>query len=124
MTTAGVSTDSRLIKSELWPLDDGSAKADVEGDMESLAAHGLIEEGVRGRRQVVLPDPLDERNTRSSAIQNLRHCRPRIHSRKVPGNGPGTVSEPSVLKGREGKGREPQNRSASLAPFEADFDEM
>jgi hypothetical protein len=114
--------DSRLIKSELWPLDDDHTKADVEGDMDSLANHGLIERyKVAGRSYFWIPSWTEHQVINHSKRSSL----PAPDSfREDSGNDPGTLSEPSVLKGKERKGREAQNRSASLAPFETDFDEM
>ncbi|QVQ51320.1 hypothetical protein J4H86_21260 [Spiractinospora alimapuensis] len=44
--------DSRLVKAAVWPLDDRTA-ADVEGDLQALAAAGLIRRYRAGGRPVL-----------------------------------------------------------------------
>ncbi len=103
-------------------LDDDRSTVDVESDMKSLSDQGLIERYAVGDRTYfripswsehqVISHPRPSSLPAPNAIQD--------RSRGLPGE----VPDASVLKGREGKGREPRKRSAPLASFESDFDEM
>jgi hypothetical protein len=117
--------DARLVKAELWPLDDDHDAALVENDLAAIAALGLIEQyQVDGKRLL--------RVVNWSEHQVISHARPSSlpdpggfpedsgnDPGMVPeaaGSDPGEVPDDSVLKGRELNGIGTRAKRASIAP--------
>jgi len=98
---AGRAKDNvRLIKGDVWPLDDVSLK-DIEDDLVTLAEHGrIVRYEVDGQRYLEI--------TNWSVHQRInRATESRLPA--PPVNGHGDVSEPSLQEGK-GKGREGEQR--------------
>jgi hypothetical protein len=104
--------DARLIKAELWPLDDRYTVKHIGSDLERLAESGLIERYVVADRHYLQV---------TGWAEHQRINRPNVS--KFPDrdgnvqcaltehsvNGHGSLTERSLLerKGKEGKGKEP-----------------
>jgi hypothetical protein len=111
--------DARLIKAELWPLDDDYTAKKVEKDMQLLEANGSIRRYlVEGRRYFAVVEWRHQRIDKPTP--SVLPGPPSNDAAPLPpksGNPPGILREASVQEKEEGLGREvevdPVNRSSS-----------
>lgn len=118
---AGRTKDNvRLIKGDIWPLDEVSLK-DIEDDLETLAAQGrIVRYEVDGKRYLEITNWRDHQAIQKPTESKL----PPPPAPVPPSNGSGsppvvvpeTADSPTARKGREGKGREGTRASAQEPP--------
>jgi hypothetical protein len=115
--------NTRLIKGDVWPLDDVSLR-DIEEDLETLAAHGrIVRYEVGGQRYLEVTNWSEHQVINRPTPSRLPP--PPTHSL----NGQGAVREPSLSphtgKGKEGKGKEgTRARDAPTKPSAKEADEQ
>lgn len=100
--------NARLIKGDIWPLDDVSLR-DIEDDLETLAAHGrIVRYEVDGRRYLAITNWRDHQTIhKASESRYPEPPDPLPHSSgtsAAPVPEHGGTGDP--WKGKEGKGRE------------------
>lgn len=93
--------NARLIKGDIWPLDDVSLR-DIEDDLATLAAHGrIVRYEVDGRRYLEIANWRDHQ-----AIQKPTPSKLPPPPDTTTGQLPEDSGSPTARKGREGKGGE------------------
>jgi len=103
--------DSRLVKAEIWPLDDDVSAKKVDADLQRLADAGLIERYEAGGRRYLRVVGWSE-HQRINRPQPSRLPAPSLNGHGVSTddsvNVHGTRTEDSPPEGnKEGKGKEP-----------------
>jgi hypothetical protein len=107
--------NARLIKGDIWPLDDVSLR-DIEDDLETLAARGrIVRYVVDGRRYLAITNWRDHQTIQKPSESKIPAPPPDSYQ---PPTAP--LPEPDDTatsgKGREGKGREGTRASAREIP--------
>lgn len=108
--------NSRLIKGDIWPLDEVSLR-DIEEDLETLAAHGrIVRYEVDGRRYLEITNWRDHQAIQKPTPSKLPPP-PVIHNQSSPVVLPEPSDSAIAGKGKEGKGREgTRTREAATEP--------
>lgn len=113
--------DARLIKAELWPLDDDYTAKKVEKDLQLLEANGSIRRYVvEGRKYLEIIEWHHQRIDKPTP--SILPPPPETTEGTLPpdsGNPPGGVEEASVQEKEEGLGRE-QGKDFAPAPADAE----
>ncbi|MGH3095485.1 MAG: hypothetical protein ACRDMV_05730 [Streptosporangiales bacterium] len=104
--------NARLIKGDIWPLDDVSLR-DIEEDLETLSAHGrIVRYEVDGRCYLAVTNWSDHQRIQKPSPSNIPPPSDLSSSAGTDrsGSATGTVVEDSGTttggKGKEGKGKE------------------
>lgn len=118
--------DARLIKAELWPLDDKYSASKVKSDIKLLADAKLICRYKVGAREYFQITAWEEHQKINRPQESSLPTQGTITERSV--NDHGTISEPSREEGnKEGKGIRNTPRERSVPPssaFEVGFTEV
>ena len=113
--------DARLIKAELWPLDDDYTAKKVEKDLQLLEANGSIRRYVvDGRKYLHIVEWHHQRIDKPTPT--VLPEPPEMVQVPLPSdsqNAPGTLPEASVQEKEEGLGRE-QGKDIAPAPADAE----
>lgn len=105
--------DARLVKSELWPLDDKQTVKRVESDLVALAKAGLIRRYESGTRNYFVISSWHEHQKISKPQDSSFPCPPPFRERS--GNDPGTDQELSSQEGKGREGKQEGNRRAATS---------
>lgn len=115
---AGRAKDNvRLIKGDIWPLDDVSLR-DIEDDLETLAAHGrIVRYEVDGKRYLEITNWSDHQSIQKPSPSKIPAAPTTGVDSRTPTVGlPEHGDTATARKGREGRGREGTRGPAREAP--------